>query len=83
MNLDMSRIRVVSLAAVFWMSRNVPPNEGTLRDIQKTAARETRIHVDWYKFDFYMWMGIFLKLERKSCGFKYFQIPACMVNVGL
>ena len=27
----------VSLAAVFWMSRNTPP---ALRDIQKTAARE-------------------------------------------
>ena len=28
---------------VFWMSRNVPPKRtrGTLRDIQKTAARET------------------------------------------
>ena len=33
---------VVSLAAVFWMSRNVSPTfGGTLRDIQKTAARET------------------------------------------
>ena len=30
----------VSLAPVFWMSRNVPPKE-RLRDIQKTAARET------------------------------------------
>ena len=29
---------LVSLAAVFWMSRNAPP---ALRDIQKTAARET------------------------------------------
>ena len=29
-------------AAVFWMSRNTPPKErGALRDIQKTAAKET------------------------------------------
>ena len=28
---------LVSLAVVFWMSRNTPP---ALRDIQKTAARE-------------------------------------------
>ena len=34
--------RLVSLAAVFWTSRNAPPKEwGALRDIQKTAARET------------------------------------------
>ena len=33
---------LVSLAAVFWMSRNAPPDVGgALRDIQKTAARET------------------------------------------
>ena len=33
---------VVSFAAVFWMSRNAPPKEeGALRDIQKTAAKET------------------------------------------
>ena len=32
---------VVSLAAIFWMSRNAPPFGGALRDIQKTAARET------------------------------------------
>ena len=34
---------VVSLAAVFWMSRNAPPKErgGALRDIQKTATKET------------------------------------------
>ena len=32
---------LVSLAAVFWISRNAPPKErGALRDIQKTAARE-------------------------------------------
>ena len=30
--------RLVSLAAVFWMSRNAPQ---AFRDIQKTAARET------------------------------------------
>ena len=42
---------LVSLAAVFWMSRNTPKRYvldysfavwGALRDIQKTAARETR-----------------------------------------
>ena len=38
--------RLVSLAAVFWMSRNALPKErrsfgGALRDIQKTAARVT------------------------------------------
>ena len=33
---------VVSFAAVFWMSRNAPPFfGGALRDIQKTAAKET------------------------------------------
>ena len=31
---------VLSLKAVFWMSRNAP--QGALRDIPKTAARETR-----------------------------------------
>ena len=32
---------LVSLAAVFWISRNAPPKErGALHDIQKTAARE-------------------------------------------
>ena len=35
--------RVVSLAAVFWMSRDAPPSfGGALRDVQKTAARETK-----------------------------------------
>ena len=34
------RIHLVSPAAVFWMSRNVGE---TLRDIQKTAVKETRI----------------------------------------
>ena len=35
--------RVVSLAAVFWMSRNAPHSfGGALRDVQKTAARETK-----------------------------------------
>ena len=33
-------VSLPSLAAVFWMSRNTPG--GALRDIQKTAARETR-----------------------------------------
>ena len=32
---------LVSLVAVFWMSRNALPKRA-LRDIQKTAARETR-----------------------------------------
>ena len=33
---------LVSLVAIFWMSYNAPPKEGgALRDIQKTAARET------------------------------------------
>ena len=36
---------LVSLAAIFWMSRNAPPRRssfgGALRDIQKTAVRET------------------------------------------
>ena len=35
---------LVSFAAVFWMSRNAPPKVslgGALRDIQKTAAKET------------------------------------------
>ena len=38
--LGMMQSSIVSLAPVFWMSRNVPPKE-RLRDIQKTAARET------------------------------------------
>ena len=35
---------LVSFTAVFWMSRNAPPKVslgGALRDIQKTAAKET------------------------------------------
>ena len=40
-------VKVVSLAAVFWMSRNAPPKEGgALRDTQKTAARETSVKGD-------------------------------------
>ena len=38
--LGMMQSSIVSLAPVFWMSRYVPPKE-RLRDIQKTAARET------------------------------------------
>ena len=48
---EQARLSLVSLAAVFWMSRNFPPKEtslgGTLCDIQKTAARETRSSYDW------------------------------------
>ena len=36
---------LVSFAAVFWMSHNAPPKEtkgGALRDIQRTAAKETK-----------------------------------------
>ena len=34
---------IVSFAVVFWMSRNAPPSlGGALRDIQETAAKETR-----------------------------------------
>ena len=44
-------VGLVSLAAVFWMSRNAPPPSPpptkkigeALRDIQKTAVRETRV----------------------------------------
>ena len=36
---------LVSLAAVFWMSRNASPKEGALRDIHKTAARETMFYL--------------------------------------
>ena len=40
--LFLSPASIVSLAAVFWMSRNAPPScGGALRDIQKTAAWET------------------------------------------
>ena len=35
-----SGVKLVSVAAVFWMSRNFG---GALRDIQKTAARETSV----------------------------------------
>ena len=42
----LSRYCLVSLAAVFWMSRNAPsPFGAVLRDIQKTAARETTLLV--------------------------------------
>ena len=42
---------LVSLAAVFWMSHNAPPTSGgALRDIQKTAARETS--KEWEKYNF-------------------------------
>ena len=43
--LDLVACGLVSFAAVFWMSRNAPTKEplgGALRDIQKTAAKETR-----------------------------------------
>ena len=47
--------QLVSLAAVFWMTHHAPPKNspkssfwGALRDIQKTAARETRFH-RWVK----------------------------------
>ena len=44
---------LVSLAAIFWMSGNAPPLSfgGALRDIQKSAARETTpplTHVEKY-----------------------------------
>ena len=38
-----SGVKLVSVAAVFWMSRNFG---GALRDIQKTAARETSVKRD-------------------------------------
>ena len=38
-----SGVKLVSAAAVFWMSRNFG---GALRDIQKTAARETSVKRD-------------------------------------
>ena len=36
---------LVSLAAVFWMSHNPSPKEGVLRDIQKTAEKETMFYL--------------------------------------
>ena len=39
-------VTLVSLATVFRMSRNVSFG-GALRDIQKTAARETRVTPAW------------------------------------
>ena len=36
---------LVSQATVFRMSRNPPPKEGALRDIQKTAERETMFYL--------------------------------------
>ena len=42
-------LRVVSLTADFWMSRNAPPIfsfGGALSDVQKTAARETSLGGD-------------------------------------
>ena len=54
---------VVSLAAVFWMSRNVPPKQRTLRDIQKTAARKTTLLVQ-------MVQSIWLANERTAVNRK-------------
>ena len=54
---------VVSLAAVFWMSRKVPPKQRTLRDIQKTAARETTLLVQ-------MVQSIWLANERTAVNRK-------------
>ena len=54
---------VVSLAAVFWMSRNVPPKQRTLRDIQKTAARKTTLLVQ-------MVQSIWLANERTAVNCK-------------
>ena len=36
---------LVSLAAAFWMSHNPSPKEGVLRDIQKTAEKETMFYL--------------------------------------
>ena len=56
---------LVSLAAVFWMSRNVPPKQrGTLRDIQKTASRETSRPHDGGK-GFSHWLSYNLRLLFK------------------
>ena len=41
---------IVSLAAVFWMSRNAPVG-GALRVIPKTAARETTDHREICNFN--------------------------------
>ena len=54
---------VVSLAAVFWMSRNVLPKQRTLRDIQKTAARKTTLLVQ-------MVQSIWLANERTAVNRK-------------
>ena len=54
---------VVSLAAVFWMSRNVPPKQRTLRDIQKTAARKATLLVQ-------MVQSIWLANERTAVNRK-------------
>ena len=40
--MSISELPLVSLAAVFWMSRNALLGRA-LRDIQKTAARETKL----------------------------------------
>ena len=46
-NNETTHTRIVSLAAVFWMSRNAPKR--ALRDIQNTAARETNTRNDRIK----------------------------------
>ena len=49
-------LHLVSFAAVFWMSRNAPPKEGgALRDIQKTAAKETSLHYANQFLERYEW----------------------------
>ena len=57
----MAVLEIVSFAAVFWMSRNVPPKEtslgGALRDIQKTAAKETILETDWCEHSLHGWLA--------------------------
>ena len=47
-NNETTHTRIVSLAVVFWMSRNAPPKRA-LRDIQKPAAKETNTRNDHIK----------------------------------
>ena len=71
--MTISELPLVSLAAVFWMSRNALLGRA-LRDIQKTATRETKLpqtlfqskdKSHWYENDFLLLMQMKLIFTRK------------------
>ena len=73
---------LVSLAAVFWMSRDAPLKElsfgGALRDIRKTAARETIR--DLVRCTQWRARGISESLTRTASRSHTVRIRTCMVS---